>query len=86
MIFEEFVFFGICFIAMALCLFYRLIAGPSAADRALSADCIDMLTDMALILYALYSGRSIYMDLALVTAALGFLGSVITSRYLEGRL
>ena len=86
MIFEEFVFFGICFIAMALCLFYRLIAGPSAADRALSADCIDMLTDMALILFALYSGRSIYLDLALVTAVLGFLGSVITSRYLEGRL
>ncbi len=86
MIFEEFVFFAICFIVMALCLFYRLIVGPSAADRAVTADCLDVLTDMALILFALYSGRSVFLDLALITAILGFLGSVVTSRYLEGRL
>ncbi len=86
MIFEEFLFFAICFIAMAVCLFYRLIKGPSAADRAVTADCLDVFTDMALVLFALYSGRSVFLDLALITAMLGFLGSVITSRYLEGRL
>ena len=86
MIFEEVLFFAICFIVMAICLFYRLIKGPSAADRAVTADCLDALTDMALILFALYSGRSVFLDLALITAILGFLGSVITSRYLEGRL
>lgn len=86
MIIEEFLFFGICYILMALCLFYRLIVGPSAADRAVTADCLEVFTDMALIIFALYSGRSVFLDLALVTAMLGFLGSVVTARYLEGRL
>ena len=70
----------------ALCLFYRLIKGPSVVDRAVAADSIDILSDMALILFALRSGRSIYLDIAMVTAVLGFIGSVLVSRYLEGRL
>ena len=58
----------------------------SFVDRAISADSIDILSDMALILFALHSGRSIYLDIAMVTAVLGFIGSVMISRYLEGRL
>ena len=86
MIIEEFVFFAIAFICLALCLLYRFIKGPGIVDRTISADSIDVLTDMALILYALYTGRSIFLDIALVTAILGFIGTVIISRYLEGRL
>ncbi len=81
-----FLFAAVCFIVLALLLFIRLIKGPSVVDRAVSADSIDILTDMALILFALYSGRAIYLDIALVTAVLGFIGSVLVSRYLEGRL
>ena len=83
---NEIIFFAICFIVMALSLVYRLIKGPTLADRAISADAIDILTDMALVLFAIFSGRGIYLDIALVTAVLGFIGSVIVSRYLEGRL
>jgi len=83
---NELVFFGICFIVLALSLFVRLFKGPSVIDRAMTADCIDILTDVALVLFALYSGRGIYLDIALVTALLGFIGSVLVSRYLEGRL
>lgn len=83
---NELVFFSICFVALALVLFYRLIKGPSVVDRAVTADSIDVLTDMALILFALYSGRGIYLDIALVTALLGFIGSTMIARYLEGKL
>ena len=83
---NELIFFAICFIVLALCLFRRLIKGPTLIDRAMAADSIDILSDMALILFALYTGRGIYLDIALVTAILGFIGSVIISRYLEGRL
>ncbi|MBR4165797.1 MAG: cation:proton antiporter [Lachnospiraceae bacterium] len=83
---EIFLYAAVCFIVLALCLFYRLIKGPSVVDRAVSADSIDILSDMALILFALYSGRGIYLDIALVTAVLGFIGSVLIARYLEGRL
>ena len=81
-----FAFFAICFAALALILLVRLFAGPTAADRAVAADAIEVLTDMALILFAMYSGRSIYLDIALVTAILGFIGSVLIGRYLEGKL
>ena len=77
---------AVCFAALALVLFYRLMKGPSVVDRAVAADSIDMLTDMALVLYAIFSGRAIFLDIARVTAILGFVGSVLIARYLEGRL
>lgn len=83
---NELIFFAICFVVLALTLIIRLVKGPSVVDRAVAADSIDILADMALILFALASGRGIYLDIALVTAILGFIGSVIVSRYLEGRL
>ena len=83
---SELLFFAICFIVMALCLLIRVIIGPSVADRAVAADSIDLLSDMALILFALYSGRSVFIDIAFITAILGFIGSTIVARYLEGKL
>ena len=82
----ELLWFAICFVVLAISLFYRLIKGPTLIDRSMAADSIDILTDMALVLFALWSGREIYLDIALVTAVLGFIGSVLVSRYLEGRL
>lgn len=86
MIMNEFIFFAICFLCLSFCLLFRLIKGPHAADRMVAADAIDMTTDMALILFALYSGRSIYVDIAFITAILGFVGNLVVSKYLEGRL
>ncbi len=83
---DELLFFAICFIVLALLLFFRLVKGPSVADRAISADSMDILSDMALILFALYTGRSVFIDIAFVTAILGFIGSTLVARYLEGRL
>lgn len=80
------VWLAVCFIVLALVLLIRFVKGPSAADRAVAADSIEILTDMALILFALHTGRSIYLDIALVTAVLGFVGTVIIARYLEGKL
>jgi len=83
---DELIFFGICFVVLALLLFYRLIKGPSAADRAVAADSMDILVDMALILFALYTGRSVFLDIAFITAILGFIGTTLIARYLEGKL
>lgn len=83
---SELLFFAICFLTLALTLIYRIAKGPSVADRAMAADCVDMLTDMALILFALYSHRGIFLDIALVTAVLGFIGTTFIARYLEGKL
>lgn len=73
-------------VILAIVLLWRVIVGPTAADRVMAADAVDLLTAIALVLYSLYSGRTIYMDVALVMALLGFVGTVFTARYLEGRL
>ena len=83
---NELLFFGICFVVLALTLIIRLVKGPSVADRAVAADSIDILSDMALVLFALYTGRGVYLDIALVTAILGFVGSTLIAKYLEGKL
>ena len=77
---------AILFAVLALVLFVRLIKGPTAADRMLAVDQIDNLAALMLVFYSLYTGRSIYLDIAIVTALLGFISTVFVARYLERRL
>lgn len=82
----ELIYFAIFYILLALLLLYRLIKGPSVVDRVVAADSIEIITDVVLVLFALYSGRGIYLDIAVVTAMLGFVGTVLYAKYLEGAL
>lgn len=82
----ELVYFAVAFVALALLLFIRLIKGPNAVDRALTGDAVEVLVTSALVLYSVYSGRGIYLDIALVVALLGFIGTVLIARYMGGRL
>ena len=79
----ELVYFAIFYILCCFIAIYRLLRGPSAPDRAVAGDCVDVMTDMALVLVAMYSGRGIYLDIAIVTAILGFLSQVLIGKYLE---
>jgi multisubunit Na+/H+ antiporter MnhF subunit len=82
----ELLYAGIFLILLALALIYRIFKGPSVVDRAVASDCIDVLSAGALILFAVYSKRSIYLDIAIVLALLGFIGTVLIAKYLEGKL
>lgn len=82
----DLLFFAICFVALGVILLVRLICGPTMADRALASDCVEIVTDMALILFSLWTGRGVYLDIALVTAVLGFIGTTLIGRYLGGEL
>ncbi|MBQ6808748.1 MAG: cation:proton antiporter [Firmicutes bacterium] len=82
----EFIIVGIFFVLLALCLTWRLYKGPSVVDRALCADCIENLCACALIMVALFTGRSIYLDVSLVVSILGFVSTVLVAKYLEGTL
>ena len=70
----------------ALILLYRLVKGPTPADRVIAADAIDTITCAILVFYSVYTGRSIYLDIAIVSALLGFIGTLFIARFLEGRL
>ena len=77
---------AITYVLLDLVLLVRLVNGPTAADRLCAADSLDLVTSTALVLYSMYSGRAIYLDIALVVAVLGFVSTVFVSRYLEGRV
>ena len=73
-------------VVLDLVLLVRVLNGPTAADRLCATDAVTLVTALGLAMYSLYTGRIIYLDIALEDAALGFIGTVFVSRYLEGRL
>lgn len=77
---------AIVFSFLATLLFIRFVIGPTAADRMLAVDMIDSLACIVLVFYSLYDGRPIFLDIAIVTALLGFISTTFVARYLERRL
>ncbi len=72
------------FIAIAFLLaFFRLLRGPLIADRVLALDLISGLCLATLILVALESDNSTYLNVAMALAVISFLGTVALARYLD---
>jgi multicomponent Na+:H+ antiporter subunit F len=67
----------------AVLAFYRVLAGPSAADRTVGLDGMTIITISIIAFIAVVSGRLIYLDVALVYGLVSFLGVVAVARYLE---
>ena len=86
MIMSELLVCAVALALLAIITLYRLAKGPSAADRAVSADSADILITSAMVLFSLYSGRGVYLDVAVISAMLGILDTMLVGRYLEGRL
>lgn len=83
---SEFMCAALILIALALVLLIRVWQGPTAADRAIAAEEVDTLVVSALVLFALITGRGIFLDVAIVVTLMGFIGLVFISKYLEGSL
>jgi len=75
--------FAVFFAVLAAMNLYRLAAGPTAADRMVAGDSMDNLICCAMILFSLYSGRGIYLDIAVLSALFGFVDTILVGRYLE---
>lgn len=69
-----------------LILLYRVFKGPHIIDRVIAGDCIDLLLGVIMIIFGAYEGRGLYVDLGLIVTLLGFIGSVLISKYLEGKI
>ncbi len=79
----ELVIFAAAYAFLAAMNFLRLAKGPTAADRMVAGDSMDVLVCCAMILYSLYSGRGIYLDIAIICAMLGIVDTMLIGRYLE---
>lgn len=72
---------AIIFAIFSLILVYRVIKGPNIIDRVLSADAIDILAGIIMILFGVLENRAMYLDLGLIITLLGFIGTVLISKY-----
>ena len=79
----DLIVFAVLFGALAVISLIRLIKGPTSADRMVAADVADTLVCCAMVLFALYSGRGIYLDIAIIGAMLGIVDTMLVGRFLE---
>ena len=82
---KDLIIFSVCRGLLALLNFYRFVKGPNAADRMVAADSTDILISLAMMLFSLYSGRGIYLDIAIITAMLGIINTMLVCRYRDRR-
>ena len=80
---NDLLIFAIAFAVLAALNLIRLAKGPTAADRMVAGDAADTLIGIAMVLFALISGRGIYLDIALVAALFGVIDTLLVGRYLE---
>ncbi|MET0329575.1 MAG: K+/H+ antiporter subunit F [Luteimonas sp.] len=71
-------------VAMLLSL-WRLLRGPTAPDRILALDTLYVSSIAQLILFGMLMNTEIYFEAALVIAMLGFVGTVVLSKYVIRR-
>ena len=69
--------------ASAFCLF-RVLRGPSIPDRVLATDTFVSVIISIMVLLSLET-NDFLMDIAIVYAVLGFLGTIAISKFLEGK-
>ncbi|GAB2669260.1 K+/H+ antiporter subunit F [Arenimonas aestuarii] len=67
-------------LAMVLNL-YRLLRGPGIPDRILALDTLYVNTIALLVLAGLRDGSTIYFEAAVIIAMLGFVGTIVLSKF-----
>ena len=71
-------------LAMLLAL-VRLLRGPTVPDRVLALDTLYVATIAQLILFGMHLGTAVYFEVALIIAMLGFVSTVVLSKYVIRR-
>lgn len=69
----------------ALFVLYRVIFGPSPADRIIAVDILGILSIGILALFGVFQKQGFFMDIALIWALLSFVASLAFAKILEGR-
>lgn len=71
---------GLC----ALLMMGRLVAGPTVPDRVVALDSINTLVIALMIMLAVVYDSIVMVDVAIVYAALSFVGTMFIARHVEG--
>lgn len=83
---ESAIVYALYAIALAMLMsFYRLLRGPSLQDRILALDTLYVNTIALLILFGMHLDSSTFFEVALIIAMLGFVSTVMLSKYIMRR-
>jgi multicomponent Na+:H+ antiporter subunit F len=67
--------------AVTLVAGYRVIVGPTTPDRVVALDVIGTNVVAIAALYAMFTARGLFADVALVLAIIGFISTITVARY-----
>ncbi|MDD4938857.1 MAG: cation:proton antiporter [Candidatus Omnitrophica bacterium] len=73
---------------LLICFFlslYRILKGPTAADRSVATDILGILVIGFCAILAVYTGKGWYIDIAIAWALQSFIGTLALAKFLEGR-
>lgn len=70
-------------VVIAALLLVRLAAGPTVSDRVVALNTMSTQAALAVVFFAAFAGRTVYLDVALWLASFSYLGAIVWSRYLE---
>ena len=76
--------FGLLAVAGA-CFFIRLARGPSLADRVVALDGLIVSIVVTIIVDAINRRSALFLDVAVVVAFVGFVGTAAAARFIEQR-
>jgi multicomponent Na+:H+ antiporter subunit F len=63
----------------------RIVIGPSVADRVVAVDALLVVVISGLAVNAAATGRTAFVDVAVVVGLLGFVGTGVAARFIERR-
>jgi multicomponent Na+:H+ antiporter subunit F len=82
------VFIAVCIAELVIValLLVRVALGPSVSDRIVALNTISTECAIAVLFFAAFADRVIYLDVALWLTSFSYLGAIVWARYLEREL
>lgn len=76
-------FATLCVLVALVAAVWRLLAGPTLADRVVALDLVSMLLVVFLVLFTMVSGVGAYIYAGIGLALVSFLGTVAFAHYID---
>ena len=64
---------------------YRLAVGPTLADRVIGVNGLLIVGMVAIAAHATFTGTGAFLPVLIVLALVGFVGTAVIARFIEGR-
>jgi multicomponent Na+:H+ antiporter subunit F len=76
--------FWVLIALMVLC-FYRVVMGPTVADRVVAIDILGIIVVGICVILSIRTGKSFLIDIGIAWIILSFIGTLTMAKYLERR-